>query len=186
MNDQKPGLIPLKVPWWICFTDSQFQMSITHKKDVDISFQVEWLPQRLTDEGEIIWEYKTIQMRFETEYEGAWILCEPDAHFTIQHRYDWSAIYPQDFPEPYDENNQLNPAYTTAHVKWRKQWVQDQFCWNPFVYKVQDSKLIKEHDLEYRGEHYFIQLENLNVNIVAVNGYWKTQQDSEWNSFKFD
>lgn len=185
MIERKPKLIPLRVPWWIHFTDTQFQMSITHKKDVQISCQVQWLPQNLTDNGEIAWKYETVQMRFDTEYEGAWILCEPDALFTIRHRYDWSAIYPDDFPKLFDENNQVNPAYTVAHTEWRKQWVQEQICGNPFVYKVNKSRLIREQDLEYWGEHFFINIENLNINIVALNGYWKTEQDSEWHPFIF-
>lgn len=186
MNEPKPKLIPLRVPWWIYFTDTQFQMSITHKKDVLISCQVQWLPQNLTDKCEIAWKYQTVQMRFETQYEGAWILCEPDAFYTIQHSYDWSAIYPDDFPEPYEESNQLNPAYTIAHVEWRKQWVQAQICDNPMIYKVKDSRLVHEQGLEYWGDHFFIQLEDMNVNIVALNGYWKTKQNLEWHPFIFD
>lgn len=180
MDEKKPKLIPVKVPWRISFSDSQFKMLVAHKQEVHISFQAEWLPETVSDNEEISWSSVNIQVRFETQYEGAWIWCEPDAFYTIKNRYDWTAIYPSDMLEAFDDNKP-NPAFSSAFRKWERTWVQRQVCGIPMIYKVQDSDLILERELAYWDEHYMIQLENMTVNIVSLKGYWKRVEDTEWN-----
>ncbi|GAB5494485.1 MAG: hypothetical protein Phog2KO_47000 [Phototrophicaceae bacterium] len=185
MSEQKPKLIPLRVPWQISFLDYQFQMLASHQQEVQINFQVQWLPKTISDSDEVAWSSENIQLRFETQYEGAWILFEPDALFTISTYFDWSAIYPEYMPEPFNDNNP-NPAFKLAYQRWQRDWVHRQICDNPMIYQVQNSRLVNEQGLGYWGDHYFIQLENLNLNIIALKGYWKTKQSSEWNIFNFD
>lgn len=181
MDEKKTKLIPVEVPWRVSFLDSQFQMIVAHKQEVHISFQAEWLPETVSDDEEISWSLVNIQVRFETQYEGAWIWCEPDALHDWT-RYDWTAVYPSDMPERFDENSKPNPAFSSAFRKWERTWVQRQVCGLPMIYKVQDSSLILEHELEYWGEHYIIHLAKMNVNIGALKGYWKRMEDTEWIS----
>lgn len=180
---QKPLLIPLKVPWCISFLKPEFELTISHSAMICVKFKSDWLPEKLEENQDLEWTSTTMHMRFEVGWTRTGLRW-------ISTQYDWTSVCPQYMLELWDEENHIVtdkiPEFNSRFKQWQQEWVNKKICANSLIYKVNNSRWLSELDLEDRGYHYLFQLEGMTVDIISHLGYWKTEEDEEWNVLEFD